>query len=160
MAMKTWNGSTADWYTNNGGDWTPPGDPGSGDDVVINSGEAELLSGDAPISATIDVGPGNNSLSAADTITAAGLSNTGTINLWGSSTAQATLDISAPAGFGTAGVLSGDVNLNGGKVLLEFKSGPITTIAANSELSIAGTTAFLADASNLTRRLSKAIARP
>jgi hypothetical protein len=50
MTTKTWNGSTADWYTNSGGDWTPAGDPGSGDDVVINSGEAELLSGDAAIS--------------------------------------------------------------------------------------------------------------
>ena len=54
------------------------------------------------------------------------------------------------AGFGTAGVLSGNVNLSGGKVLLEFASGEITTIAANSELSIAGTTAFLADATGLT----------
>ena len=50
MTTKTWNGSNADWYTNNGGDWTPPGDPGSSDAVVINSGEPELLSGDAAIS--------------------------------------------------------------------------------------------------------------
>jgi hypothetical protein len=50
MATKTWNGATADWYTNSGGDWTPVGDPGSGDAVVINSGEPELLSGDAAIS--------------------------------------------------------------------------------------------------------------
>src|SRR5580658_3231304 len=205
MTTRTWNGSNADWYTNSGGNWMPAGDPGSGDAVVINSGECELQSGDAAISvasisitggsltiqdpgktqsvsgnvsvtggalimdqnngnggsqlsiggtltnsATIDVGPNNNTLSAADTIKAAALSNTGTINLWGSSTEQATLNVSAPAGFGTAGVLSGDVNLNGGKVLLEFASGQITSIAANSELSIAGTTAFLADASGLT----------
>ena len=39
MTTRTWNGSNADWYTNNGGDWSPPGDPGSGDAVVINSGE-------------------------------------------------------------------------------------------------------------------------
>ena len=114
-------------------------------------GGAQLsVSGTLTNSGTINVGPNNNTLSAADTITAAGLSNTGTINLWGSATEQATLHVSAPAGFGTAGVLSGDVNLNGGKVLLEFASGEITTIAANSELSIAGTTAFLADASALT----------
>jgi hypothetical protein len=50
MATKTWNGATADWYTNSGGDWTPVGDPGSGDAVVTNSGEPELLSGDAAIS--------------------------------------------------------------------------------------------------------------
>jgi hypothetical protein len=205
MTTSTWNGASADWYTNNGGDWIPPGDPGPSSAVVINSGQCDLQSGDAGISvasisitggslsiqdpgktqsvsgnvsvtggelimdqsngnggsqlrvggmltnsSTIDVGPGNNTLSAADSITAAGLANTGTINLWGSSTEQATLDVSAPAGFGTAGVLSGDVNLNGGKVLLEFASGQITSIAANSELSIAGTTAFLADASGLT----------
>ena len=27
MTTKTWNGSNADWYTNNGGDWSPPGRP-------------------------------------------------------------------------------------------------------------------------------------
>ena len=42
MTTKTWNGSTADWYTSNGGDWTPTGDPGASDAVVINSGEGEL----------------------------------------------------------------------------------------------------------------------
>jgi hypothetical protein len=43
MTTKTWNGSVADWYADSGGNWSPPGDPGSGDAVVINSGEAELL---------------------------------------------------------------------------------------------------------------------
>jgi hypothetical protein len=159
MATKTCNGSTNDWYTNNGGDWSPPGDPGSSDNVVINSGEAQLLSGRCrnprsvnlhrggalyiqdpgktqsvsgnvsvtsgalimdqnnanggsqrsiggtlTNSGTIDVGPNNNSLSAADAVTAAALSNGGAINLYGGSTAQVTLDVSAPAGFGTAGV--------------------------------------------------------
>ena len=47
MPTKTWNGSSADWYTP--GDWSPAGDPGPTDDVVINGGEAELLSGDAAI---------------------------------------------------------------------------------------------------------------
>ncbi len=42
MTTSTWNGSTADWYTNNGGDWTPAGDPGPSSAVVINSGEPEL----------------------------------------------------------------------------------------------------------------------
>ena len=68
-------------------------------------GGAQLsVGGTLTNSGTIDVGPNNNTLSAADTITAAGLSNTGTINLWGSATEQATLHVSAPAGFGTAGV--------------------------------------------------------
>ena len=57
MTTKTWNGSTADWYTNSGGDWSPAGDPGASDDVVISSGEAELLSGDAAIAVqSISVG--------------------------------------------------------------------------------------------------------
>ena len=47
MPTKTWNGSSADWFTP--GDWSPTGDPGPTDDVVINSGEAELVSGDAAI---------------------------------------------------------------------------------------------------------------
>ena len=42
-----------------------------------------------------------------------------------------------------------DVNLNNGKVLLEFASGQITH-CGDSELSIAGATAFLADATGLT----------
>ncbi len=47
MATKTWNGSSADWNTP--GDWSPTGVPGPTDDVVINSGEPELVSGDAAI---------------------------------------------------------------------------------------------------------------
>ena len=50
MTTSTWNDGTADWYTNNGGDWTPAGDPGPSSAVVINSGEPELESGDAAIS--------------------------------------------------------------------------------------------------------------
>jgi hypothetical protein len=49
MTTKTWNTGTADWYTSKGGVWNPAGDPGSSDNVVINSGEPELLSGDAGI---------------------------------------------------------------------------------------------------------------
>jgi hypothetical protein len=60
MTTKTWNGATADWYANSGGDWTPAGDPGPSDNVVINSGDAQLLSGDAAISvASITVAGGS-----------------------------------------------------------------------------------------------------
>ncbi len=48
MPTKTWNGTSADWYQT-AGDWIPSGDPGPTDDVVIDSGEAELESGDAAI---------------------------------------------------------------------------------------------------------------
>jgi hypothetical protein len=47
MTTKTWDGSTNDWYANNGADWSPAGDPAATDQVVINSGEAYLNSGDA-----------------------------------------------------------------------------------------------------------------
>jgi hypothetical protein len=47
MTTKTWNNSNADWYTPD--DWSPIGVPGPTDDVVIKSGESQLLSGDAAI---------------------------------------------------------------------------------------------------------------
>ena len=57
-----------------------------------------------------------------------GLSNTGQINIEGSATVQATLNVAnAAAGFGTAGVETGKVFLQN-DALLEFKSGQITTV--------------------------------
>ena len=47
MTTKTWDGATNDWYANNGADWSPAGDPAATDQVIINSGEAFLNSGDA-----------------------------------------------------------------------------------------------------------------
>jgi hypothetical protein len=47
MPTKTWNGATADWFTPS--DWSPVGNPGPTDNVVINSGEAQLFSTDAAI---------------------------------------------------------------------------------------------------------------
>ena len=53
----------------------------------------------------------------------AGLSNTGEINIEGSATVQATLNVAnAAAGFGTEGVETGTVFLEN-DALLEFKSG-------------------------------------
>ena len=81
----------------------------------------------------VDVG--NTGITSADTLTvngAGGLSNTGEINIEGSATVQATLNVAdAAAGFGTAGVETGTVFLEN-DALLEFKSGQITTI--NGEL--------------------------
>ena len=211
MTTKTWNGSVADWYTNNGGDWILPGDPGSGDAVGINSGECELQSGDVAISVAsiivtggifaiqdpgvtqfvsgnvsvsgsgsleldgafvggsggnsmtiggnltntstnnngIDVG--NAGITSADTLTVngtGGLSNTGEINIVGSATAQATLNVAnAGGGIGTAGVETGTVVL-ANDALLEFASGQINTI--NGELLLGGAKAFVADAGKLT----------
>ena len=55
---------------------------------------------------------GNAALSASDKVTAASLDNTGSIYLTGSSANQALLDVTGSAGFGTAGVLSGNVQLS------------------------------------------------
>jgi hypothetical protein len=206
MPTKTWNGASADWYANSGGNWIPAGDPGATDDVVINSGEAELLSGDAAIKvasvsvtngilALQDTGKtesvsgnvslsgggvvqldgaytggsggssltiggnltnssssgygidiGNTSITSADTVTVngtGGLSNTGYINIIGSTTVRSTLDIAnAAAGFGTKGVETGTVVLEN-DALLEFKSGEITTV--NGWLQLDGANAHVAD---------------
>ncbi|MCW2284017.1 hypothetical protein M2323_001630 [Rhodoblastus acidophilus] len=92
-----------------------------------------------------------SSLTKSDTVTATGLANTGTITLTGgsSSAARALLNITGAAGFGSAGVLSGQVNLSG-NALVEFASGQVTTIAAGASLSLDGSNAFVADAGALT----------
>ena len=87
---------------------------------------------------------GNATLSAPDQVTAATLDNTGEIRLLGSSANQALLDVTGSAGFGTAGVLSGDVRLTGDSAI-EFKSGEITSLAANAQLHLNGNNAFIED---------------
>jgi hypothetical protein len=87
---------------------------------------------------------GNATLSAPDKLTAAALDNTGVIRLLGSSANQALLDITGSAGFGTAGVLSGYVQLTRDSAI-EFKSGEITSLAANAQLHLNGNDAFIED---------------
>src|SRR6185369_5617551 len=60
-----------------------------------------------------------------------------------------TLDVATAAGFGTAGVLSGEVDL-GSNALLKFTSGQITQVANGGTLFITGTEAHLANVSDLT----------
>jgi hypothetical protein len=97
----------------------------------------------------IDVG--NAGITSADTLTVngtGGLSNTGEINIVGSATAQATLNVAnGAAGFGTAGVETGTVTL-ANDALLEFAGGQVTTI--NGELLLGGAKSFVADAGKLT----------
>jgi hypothetical protein len=97
----------------------------------------------------VQIGPSDNTLSAPSTIEAVKLANgaDSTIDLYGSSTAQATLDVASAAGFGTAGVLTGYVYLSG-DALVEFGGGQITTLAANAVLNLTGSHAFVADASD------------
>jgi hypothetical protein len=72
-----------------------------------------------------------------------GLTNTGQIDIEGSATVQATLNVAnAAAGFGTAGTETGNVYLQG-DALLEFKSGEISTIDGGLQLN--GANARIAD---------------
>jgi hypothetical protein len=60
---------------------------------------------------------------------------------------QALLDVTDGAGFGTAGVLSGDVRLFGDSAI-EFASGQITSLAANAHLILGGNDAFIEDSTD------------
>jgi hypothetical protein len=131
-------------------------------DQPSSAGGSSLTVGGALTnSGFIQIGPNNNTLAAATTLTATSLVNNvgttlGTIDIFGNDSSSvpvpipATLNITGAAGFGAGGVLEGNVNLNY-DALLEFQGGgQITTIAANSNLAIWGTEAFVADASNTT----------
>jgi hypothetical protein len=76
---------------------------GSAGGTILNIGGTLTNSGSLRI--------GNATLSAPDKVTAASLDNTGEIRLLGSSANQALLDVAGSAAFGTAGVLSGNVQL-------------------------------------------------
>jgi hypothetical protein len=82
-------------------------------------------------------------------VTAASLDNTGLIWLFGSDANQALLDVTTGvAGFGTAGTVTGILDLERGSAI-EFLSGPITTIAAGSQLDLIGNDAFVEDSTAL-----------
>jgi hypothetical protein len=94
---------------------------------------------------------GNPNLSAPDSVTAASLDNTGRVVLLGSDSnkCQALLDVTAgSAGFGTTGTLTGSVDLFQDSAI-EFLSGQINTIAASSELTLEGDSAFIEDSTAL-----------
>ena len=137
---------------------------------LANDGAVELdfLGGDGGSSLTVagtltnsrtphtnngDLLIGNATLSASDKVKAAALDNTGAIELRGSSANQALLDVTGAAGFGTAGVLSGNVALSGDSAI-EFASGQITSLAAGAAsfpygLSLNGSDAFIEDSTAL-----------
>src|SRR5579883_1712288 len=107
-------------------------------DIFFGEGGSTLnVGGTLTNSNTVNIG--NTGLSSATTVTAAALSNTGTINLTGntSSATQATLNVAGAAGFGTAGHVTGAVNLQG-DALLEFGSGALTNIDSTGSLRLNG----------------------
>ena len=129
------------------------------DQASGDGGSSLTVGGTLTNGGTIQIGPLNLTLSANSTINAPSLSNftsasyfggalSGTIDLCGSSTAEATLNVGSAAGFGTAETLDGNVGLYGSDALIEFASGQITTIAGGADLLLFGPHAFVADASD------------
>src|SRR5208283_4086694 len=128
-------------------------DTGGGD-----GGSSLTVGGGLTNDGTIQIGPDNNSLSAATTVSATSITNFvgtafGTIYVFGNDSTSlpqpipAALDISGAAGFGVAGKVEGNVNVEyDGQIV--FASGQITTIAVNSELSLVDKDAVVADKSN------------
>ena len=122
--------------------------------ALVNDGEVVLdtNAGDGGSSLTVagtltnsgSLTIGNATLSASDEVTAASLDNKGRIQLTGSGANQALLDVTGRAGFGAAGVLSGNVNLSGDSAI-EFASGQITSLAAGAQLFLDGAHAFIED---------------
>ncbi len=88
---------------------------------------------------------GNENITAATTVTAAGLSNTGSISLEGSAGTQATLNIAAVA---PTALTAGEYELSG-DALLEYASGSIGAIDAGVVLSLDGTKSRVASGSAL-----------
>jgi hypothetical protein len=114
------------------------------DRVDGNGGSSLTLAGALTNSGSLTIG--NRHLSTSDKVTAASLDNTGNIYLTGSSADQALLDVAGSAGFGTAGVLSGFVDLTGDSAI-EFASGQITRLAYTFFLN--GNDAFIEDSTAL-----------
>ena len=125
------------------------------DRVGGNGGSSLTLAGALTNSGSLTIG--NTKLSTSDKVTVASLDNKagdrrqppGSIDLTGSSANQALLDVTAgSAGFGTAGVLSGNVDLSGDSAI-EFASGQITSLAASAQLDLFANEAFIEDSSAL-----------
>jgi hypothetical protein len=111
-------------------------------DTNAGGGSSLTLAGALTNSGALTIG--NSSLSSSSKVSATALSNTGSINLTGSGAEQALLDVTGSAGFGAAGVLSGNVQLSGGSAI-EFAGGEITSLAANAQLILTGNSAFIED---------------
>ena len=112
-------------------------------------GSSLMVDGTLTNSGSLGLGNTGGALSASDEVTAASLDNTGKIQLTGSSANQALLDVtSGSAGFGTAGVLSGNVDLSGDSAI-EFASGQITSLAGGAQLQLNGNDAFIEDSTAL-----------
>ena len=114
-----------------------------------DGGSSLTLAGALTNSGSLTIG--NRDLSASDNVTVASLDNTGSISLtsFQRRANQALLDVTAgSAGFGAAGVLSGNVELTGDSAI-EFASGQITSLADGAQLHLTGKNAFIEDSTAL-----------
>lgn len=94
------------------------------------------------LSNTGTVTVGNSSLSASTTVNIGAISSSGSLNVTGafSSTAQATVAVAGAAGLGTAGTITGSVEISY-NADLQFGSGGITRIASSGLLELEGSQA-------------------
>ncbi len=119
-------------------------------DLNTNNGGSSLtVGGTLTNSNTVQVG-NYYTLSSPTTLTVNALSNTGALEIRSSSsTVLSTLNVKGVAGFGTAGKLTGSVDLNNDATIV-FASGEITDIASASELSLNNSNSYVADAGSTT----------
>src|SRR3990172_1257962 len=116
MAAKTWNGSTTSWNT--GGNWSPPGVPGVGDDVTFDGTSVQNCTLDVATAAL-------NSLTLADAYTGAFNANGYAVNVTGGGNVDLTS--------------GGTVNLGGGawSCAGNWASGTLT--GGGSTVTLSGT---------------------
>jgi fibronectin-binding autotransporter adhesin len=113
--------------------------------VATDNGSSMSVGGKLTNSGSLNIGDSGSAKLTAET-----LSNSGNIQLVGSSeTHQALLDVTTGlAGFGSAGTVTGSVAVLDHSAI-EFLSGQITTIAASSELLLRANSAFVEDSTAL-----------
>jgi hypothetical protein len=123
-----------------------------GDPFTSEGGSTVVIGGTLTDAGRVTIGPQTGGLGAPTSVTVTALVNTGEIDLTGNTTGTpantATLYVGSAAGFGTLGVLTGNVYLNG-MANLEFATGQIGTIADGARFNLFGA-ALLSNASGTT----------
>ncbi len=114
-------------------------------------GSTLTVNGLLTVSGILTIGREAMTVASATVTATSGLANTGSVNLNGDKQHgfQGILNVGTGAGFGSAGMLTGNVNLIGFS-LLDFASGQITSIDKTGTLAIDGTNAFLASGAATT----------
>ena len=116
------------------------------DGYSSEGGSAVTIAGTLTNTGQIDVGPGTNGLSANATLTVGGLAGTGGVGVhgsYGATPSLATLNVLSAA----PGTLAASTTIDGDG-LVEYASGQIGTLAANTTLLLNGANARVADAAN------------